>query len=104
MGSIRLHGIGWLKVGILAAGHFVRHHQTPTRQPWALKPAPKLVSHQSPFSSGDPSRKARFKANSTEGLLMLPHSRKTTLTGRLKNEDMYRALRAPRSPVFIQNP
>jgi len=41
--------------------------RAPNSQPWALKPAPKLVSHQSPFSSGDPSRKARSKANSTEG-------------------------------------
>src|ERR1035437_5891180 len=73
----RLHGIERLKVGIFAAGHFVRHHQSPIRQPWALKPAPKLVNHQSLFTSGAPSRKARSRANSTEGLLILPHSRKT---------------------------
>ena len=65
------------RVRIFATGHFVRHHQSPIRQPWALRLAPKLVSHQSPVSFGDPSRKARSKANSTEELLIVPHSRST---------------------------
>ena len=47
----------------IATWHSTRHHQSPTRHPWALKPAPKLVSHQSPFSSGDPWYKARSFAH-----------------------------------------
>jgi hypothetical protein len=85
-----------LIIGTFTRPHFDRGHQSPTRQPWALNPAPKLVSHQSPFSSGDPSRKARSKANSTEGLLMLPHSRNTC---RLSFE-MIRAL-VERLPMMI---
>ena len=52
-------------------------YATPTRQLCALKPAPKLTSHRSAPAGGGAVRRFSSKANSTEGLLMLPLVRNT---------------------------
>lgn len=60
---------GWVAVGVgPPAGHYAR----PSRQLWALKPAPKAVSHQSASNLGASVRRDSSKAKSTEGLLRLP--------------------------------